>query len=117
MVAEEDWANAWKDHFRPARIGKRFVVKPSRREYEPAKEDILLHLDPGMAFGTGLHPTTRMVLEALESLVHPGQGVFDVGTGSGILSIAAARLGGRYWRSTSIRLPCELPRKMSNGMT
>jgi ribosomal protein L11 methyltransferase len=93
FVAEEDWANAWKEHFHPLRIGRRFVVKPSWREVTPQAGDIILELDPGMAFGTGLHPTTRMVLEAMEDRIPAGASVFDVGTGSGILAVAAAKLG------------------------
>lgn len=92
-VREEDWANAWKDHFHPLRIGEHIVIKPSWREIEPEVDDIIIELDPGMAFGTGLHPTTRMVLEALEGLDVSGRSVFDVGTGSGILSVAAAKMG------------------------
>jgi len=93
VVAEEDWANAWKDHFHPVRLGQRIVIKPSWREFAANSDDIVLELDPGMAFGTGLHPTTRMVLEAMETCVLPGFSVFDVGTGSGILAVAAAKLG------------------------
>src|SRR5579872_2831967 len=93
VIAEEDWANAWKEHFHPLRLGKRIVVKPSWREVEASPEDLVIELDPGMAFGTGLHPTTRMVLEEMEAVIRPGQSVLDVGTGSGILAIAAAKLG------------------------
>lgn len=92
-LAEEDWANAWKEHFHVHRIGRRIVIKPSWREYRPAADDLVIELDPGMAFGTGLHPTTRLCLAALEEHVRPGQSVLDLGTGSGILAIAAARLG------------------------
>lgn len=93
-VHEEDWANAWKEHFHPLRIGKHVVIKPSWRELDPAPDDIVIQLDPGMAFGTGLHPTTRMVLETMESSLNcEGARVFDVGTGSGILSVAAAKMG------------------------
>jgi ribosomal protein L11 methyltransferase len=99
-LQEEDWANAWKAHYKPFRIGKRIWIQPSwLDDDEPAEEDvrqpddIVLTLDPGMAFGTGLHPTTQMCLQLLEDLVQPGMRVLDVGTGSGILAIAAARLG------------------------
>ena len=94
-VAEEQWANAWKEHFHVTRIGKRLVVKPSWRDAPRTSQadDIVLELDPGMAFGTGLHPTTQMCLLALEKYVRGGERVLDLGTGSGILAIAAAKLG------------------------
>src|SRR5581483_2233561 len=92
---EEDWANAWKEHFHVQRIGERLVIVPSWREYAARPADVPLLLDPGMAFGTGLHPTTRLCLLAVERLVRPGHDVLDLGTGSGILAIAAARLGAR----------------------
>ena len=92
-VNEEDWANAWKEFFHVTHIGRRLVIRPSWREYTPADEEVVLTLDPGMAFGTGLHPTTRMCLEQVERLTRPGMRVFDVGTGSGILALAAAKLG------------------------
>lgn len=90
---EEDWANAWKDHYQPVRVGKRVVVRPPWREYEAQPEDIVIELDPGMAFGTGTHPTTRLCMMALEEAIEPSQRVLDVGTGSGVLAIAAVRLG------------------------
>ena len=101
QLEEKDWANAWKDHYRPFRIGKRLWIQPSWLDMpEPNGQadglqpnDVLLVLDPGMAFGTGTHPTTQMCLQALEELVQPGMSVFDVGTGSAILAIAAAKLG------------------------
>jgi ribosomal protein L11 methyltransferase len=92
-VAEEDWAEAWKEHFHVERFGRRIVVVPSWREYTPLPGDAVIRLDPGMAFGTGQHETTRMCLEALEEAVRPTARVLDVGCGSGILSLAAARLG------------------------
>jgi ribosomal protein L11 methyltransferase len=92
-VAEEDWAEAWKEHFHVERYGRCIVVVPSWREYAPSPGDAVVHLDPGMAFGTGQHETTRMCLEALEDAVRPGARVLDAGCGSGILSLAAARLG------------------------
>lgn len=91
-VAEEDWAEAWKQHFHVERFG-RLVVVPSWRSHEAAPGEVVLTLDPGMAFGTGQHETTRMCLEALDRAVRPGAAVLDVGCGSGILSLAAAKLG------------------------
>ena len=92
-VNEEDWANAWKDFFHVTHIGQRLVIRPSWREYTPNSHEVVLTLDPGMAFGTGLHPTTRMCLEQVEQRVQSGMRILDVGTGSGILAIAAAKLG------------------------
>lgn len=94
-LREEDWATAWKAYYKPARIGKHFVIKPTWEEAPAEAGDIVLELDPGMAFGTGTHPTTTLCLEMLEKIVRPGQRVFDLGTGSGILAIAAAKLGAR----------------------
>lgn len=102
IVAEEEWANAWKEHFQVTRIGGRFVIKPSWREYIPQPGDIVIELDPGMAFGTGLHPTTQMCLLALEKHLRPGECVLDLGTGSGILAIAAAKLGAAACLATDI---------------
>lgn len=95
QVKEEDWENAWKQHFKPVRISDRLVVKPTWEPYEPRPGDIVLELDPGMAFGTGTHPSTSLCLKALEKRILPGMAVIDVGTGSGILAIAAVRLGAR----------------------
>ena len=93
FVEEADWANAWKQYFKPQRIGKLLVVKPTWEDWDAAPDDVLIEIDPGMAFGTGLHATTRLCLRALEDTVLPGSSVADVGTGSGILAAAAARLG------------------------
>lgn len=92
-LEEQDWANAWKSYYRVLRVGIRTVIVPSWLEYEARPEDIILQIDPGMAFGTGLHPTTRLCLELLERFARPDQYTLDLGTGSGILAIAAAKLG------------------------
>jgi len=92
-VAEEDWANAWKKYYKPVRVGRRIVVKPTWEELTALPDDLVIELDPGMAFGTGTHPTTTMCLEVLEQYVKGGETVYDVGTGSGILAVAAAKLG------------------------
>lgn len=94
-VNEEDWANNWKKYYKPVRIGEHIVIKPIWEEYEKKSEDIVIELDPGMAFGTGTHETTRMCAQALEKYVRPNHRVFDIGTGSGILAITAAKLGAK----------------------
>ncbi|HEY7982716.1 MAG TPA: 50S ribosomal protein L11 methyltransferase [Ktedonobacterales bacterium] len=95
-LAEEDWANAWKEFYHVTHLGARTVIKPSWREYDAQPGEVVIELDPGMAFGTGLHPTTRGCLALLERAVRPGDRVLDVGTGSGILALAAAQLGAAH---------------------
>ena len=99
LVDEADWADAWKAHFPVMRVGAHLVIRPTWRRHRAAPGDVVLALDPGMAFGTGLHPTTRLCLAAIEGGADRGEldgaRVLDVGCGSGILSIAAARLGAR----------------------
>lgn len=90
---EEDWANAWKEHFHTHRVGASIVIRPPWRPYAAQAGDIVVTLDPGMAFGTGLHPSTQLCLIAAEDLVRMGDRLLDVGTGSGILAIAALKLG------------------------
>jgi ribosomal protein L11 methyltransferase len=92
-VQEEDWANAWKAFFKPMRVGHHFVVTPPWETPDLGTDDIPLIVDPGMAFGTGSHPTTQLCLAALEEFVKTNFAVADIGTGSGILAIAAAKLG------------------------
>lgn len=101
-IQEQDWANAWKEHFHVHRVSRRLVIVPSWRSYQAEPGDIELLLDPGMAFGTGLHPTTRLCLRAAEDLVQAGMTVLDLGCGSGILAIAAARLGAADVRALDI---------------
>jgi ribosomal protein L11 methyltransferase len=95
FVQDEDWAEAWKAYFRPIRVGRSLVIKPSWETLAAADGDRVIELDPGMAFGTGAHPTTQLCLALLEERVAPGDRVLDLGTGSGILALAAARLGAR----------------------
>ena len=92
-VREQDWAENWKKYYKPFRAGERLVIKPSWEAYEPKEGDLVLELDPGMAFGTGTHETTFMCMEQLEKYVTPGCRAIDVGCGSGILGLAAAKLG------------------------
>jgi len=95
VIAQWDWADAWKAGFQPLRIGRRILITPSwlhAPDYDPER-DLLITLDPGMAFGTGLHPTTQLCAAALEDYVKAGMRVLDVGSGSGILSVLAAKLG------------------------
>ena len=94
-MAEEDWANAWKASYQPLHIGRHFLIIPAWQtsDVQPGAGDAPVILDPGMAFGTGLHPSTQLCLMAMEDVVRPGHRVLDGGCGSGILSIAATRLG------------------------
>lgn len=92
---EEDWANNWKKYYKPTKVGERIVVKPIWEEYIAKDDELVLELDPGMAFGTGTHETTRMCIQALDKYVKADSTVFDVGCGSGILAIAAAKLGAK----------------------
>lgn len=92
-IAEQDWAESWKQQYHLQRIGQHTVIVPAWEEYEPAPGEVVIRLEPGMAFGTGLHPTTRLCLQLLEQHLVVGSDVLDVGTGSGILAIAAAKMG------------------------
>ena len=93
-VNEEEWATAWKKYYHPVKISERFTIVPTWEDYTPVSTDeLIIELDPGMAFGTGTHPTTVMCLQALEKVVKQGDSVVDVGTGSGVLSVGAALLG------------------------
>ncbi|MDB1922926.1 50S ribosomal protein L11 methyltransferase [Clostridium tertium] len=92
---EEDWANNWKKYYKPTKVGEKIVVKPIWEEYDAQGEELVVELDPGMAFGTGTHETTRMCIQSLEKYVKEDSTVFDVGCGSGILAIAAAKLSSK----------------------
>jgi ribosomal protein L11 methyltransferase len=94
-VDDDDWANSWKKYYKPFKIGKRVVIKPSWEDYKPEENEIVVELDPGMAFGTGSHETTKMCIEFLEDNVKPNNVVFDVGCGTGILSIVSSKLGAK----------------------
>ncbi|ADL68707.1 ribosomal protein L11 methyltransferase [Thermoanaerobacterium thermosaccharolyticum DSM 571] len=94
-VDDDDWANSWKKYYKPFKIGKRVVIKPSWEDYKPEENEIVVELDPGMAFGTGSHETTKMCIEFLEDYVKPNNVVFDVGCGTGILSIVSSKLGAK----------------------
>lgn len=96
LVDDEDWAEAWKSHYHTTRIGRRIVIRPQWETYDPEPDDLVISLDPGMAFGTGTHATTRLCLMSLEDLMQPGLSVLDLGCGSGILAIAAAKLGASH---------------------
>lgn len=90
---EEDWANAWKAYYKPIKIGSKIVIVPAWEKYEAADGELIVRMDPGMAFGTGTHETTRLVIGLLEKYTDPGVRMLDVGTGSGILAICASKLG------------------------
>jgi ribosomal protein L11 methyltransferase len=92
-LPEADWRDSWKRYFKPRRVGRSLVVKPSWATYAVAAGDTVVEIDPGMAFGTGQHPTTALCLRALEQRLRPGDSVVDLGCGTGILAVAAAKLG------------------------
>ena len=92
-VHEEDWANSWKQYYKPIRIGERLVIVPAWEDYKEEEGDLVVRMDPGMAFGTGTHETTRLVIGLLEKYTKPDCRMLDVGTGSGILAICASKLG------------------------
>ena len=101
-VNEEDWANSWKAYYKPIRIGERIVIVPAWEKYDADENDIIVRMDPGMAFGTGTHETTRLVIGLLEKYVTPDKNVLDVGCGSGILAICASKLGAEYCKAYDI---------------
>ncbi|MFG6148470.1 50S ribosomal protein L11 methyltransferase [Halobacillus sp. B23F22_1] len=96
-IHEEDWATAWKKYYKPVKISERITIIPTWEEYEPVSSDeLIIEMDPGMAFGTGTHPTTVLSMQALERYLSPGDTVLDVGAGSGILSVASVLLGAKH---------------------
>ena len=101
-VCEDDWADSWKKYYKPIKTGKRLVIVPVWESYDPAPEEITVLMDPGMAFGTGTHETTRLVIRLLEKYTKAGQLMLDVGTGTGILAICASRLGADFCRAYDI---------------
>ena len=101
-VNEEDWANSWKAYYKPIKIGSRLVIVPAWERYEAQEGELIVRMDPGMAFGTGTHETTRLVIQMLEKYTKPGCRMLDVGTGSGILAICASRLGAGECRAYDI---------------
>lgn len=94
-VVNEDWETSWMKYYKPSKISDRVVIKPTWEEYIPSKDDIVVEIDPGMAFGTGLHETTKLCSKFLEKYVRDKDKVLDVGTGTGILSIISKKLGAR----------------------
>ncbi|MBU8905634.1 50S ribosomal protein L11 methyltransferase [Desertibacillus haloalkaliphilus] len=95
-VQEEEWATAWKKYYKPVKVSNSITIKPTWEDYTPVDDhECIIELDPGMAFGTGTHPTTVLCIQAIEKAIQPGDSVVDVGTGSGVLSIAAAKLGAK----------------------
>lgn len=101
-VSESDWANAWRAYYKPIKIGEKIVVVPTWEKYEPSEDELIVSMDPGMAFGTGSHETTRLVIGLLEKYVKGGERVLDVGCGSGILAICASKLGAKLCRAYDI---------------
>ena len=101
-LAEKDWANEWKQYFHVTHVGKSLVIKPSWEQYEEQPGEHVIKIDPGMAFGTGTHHTTNMCMARLEEVMPKDATVYDVGTGSGILAIAAALLGAKEVKAVDI---------------
>lgn len=99
---EEDYQNSWKKYFYTQKISERFVVKPTWRDYEPEDDELIIEIDPGRAFGTGTHPTTSLCIKLMEENIKPDTTVIDVGTGSGILMVAAEKLGAKKIVGTDI---------------
>ena len=101
-IKTEDWANEWKKYYKPTKVGKNFIIKPTWEEYNLSENEVMIELDPGMAFGTGTHETTALCLEALEKIDLKDKTVFDIGSGSGILSVGALKLGAKQVEAVDI---------------
>jgi ribosomal protein L11 methyltransferase len=101
-IDESEWANVWKEYFHVTHLGKHLVIQPAWEEYQPKPQEIVLKIDPGMAFGSGSHQTTALCMEALEKLIKPQMTVFDVGTGTGILAMTTAKLGAASIKAVDI---------------
>ena len=101
-VNEEDWANSWKEYYKPIKIGEKIVIVPAWEKYTQQEGEIIVRMDPGMAFGTGTHETTRLVIKLLEKYITSGMRVADVGCGSGILAICASKLGAKECKAYDI---------------
>ncbi|WP_314720495.1 50S ribosomal protein L11 methyltransferase [Parvimonas micra] len=101
-IKTEDWANEWKKYYKPTKVGKNFIIKPTWEAYDLSENEIMIELDPGMAFGTGTHETTALCLEALEKIDLKDKTVFDIGSGSGILSVGALKLGAKKVEAVDI---------------
>ena len=111
-VDEEDWAESWKAYFWPEKLTDILVVKPTWREYTPAEGEMIIEIDPGMAVGTGTHPTTALCIQMIQDYLKPGDAFLDVGTGSGILMVAASRLGAsRLFGTDADSLACDIARQ------
>ena len=102
QLAEEDWAHAWKAFYKPVKVGQKIVIKPTWEDYKQKGQEIIVELDPGMAFGTGTHDTTVMCIQALEEIIQGGEHIYDVGTGSGVLAITAAKLGADWVKAIDL---------------
>ncbi len=114
-ISEDDWANNWKKYFKPLEVGRRLLICPTWEEVPPDSERAVLRIDPGMAFGTGGHETTRLVLETLERYIKGGETMLDVGCGSGILSVAARLLGAKSTVGVDID-PLAVKTAVENGL-
>jgi len=118
-LEQQDWENCWRKFYKPTRVGERLVIKPTWETYEPQPGDLIVHMDPGMAFGTGTHETTSMCMELAEKYVKKDGDVIDVGCGTAILSIASVLLGARHARAVDIDLlavDCARENIALNGM-